>query len=190
MGTHGKRKLSYGSFYPVGLTMRPAGKATGGETDMSQWQGNETPIEGTYSGTGCFFCGKDNPAGAQLEFARVDGSDQELVSRWVPDKRFRGLGRVLHGGIQSGVFDEIMGWTAHHFCGRPGVTAELRVRYLGPLYIGEPLELRCRVAEADDKKMRLEARILNPEGKVCAEAKGVYVMMAEERFLALVGSRE
>lgn len=148
----------------------------------------ETPLQSTYSGSGCFFCGPDNPAGTQLKFFRVEGERRELVTRWTPDERYRGLGQVLHGGIQSGMFDEIMGWTAHHFSQGPGVTAEIHVKYLGPLYIGQPLELRCWVTDSDERKFHLAAAITNHEGKVCAQAEGVYVMMDPERFRGLVGS--
>jgi hypothetical protein len=34
------------------------------------------------------------------------------------------LGRILHGGIQSGLFDEIMGWTAMHVTKQVGVTRD------------------------------------------------------------------
>ncbi len=148
----------------------------------------ETPLENPFSGAGCFFCGQQNPAGTRLRFSRVEGERRQLVARWTPDQRYRGLGRVLHGGIQSGLFDEIMGWTAHHFSQGPGVTAEIHVKYLGPLYIGDPLELRCWVTESHRRKVHLAATITDHHGRVCAEAHGVYVMMNPERFHQLVGT--
>lgn len=148
----------------------------------------ETPLSNPYSEAGCFFCGPENPAGPHLRFFRVEGERFELVARWTPDERYRGLGQVLHGGIQAGMLDEIMGWTAHQFSEGPGVTAEMRIKYLGPLYIGNPLELRCWVEEADERKVHLHGVINDHENKLCAEAFGVYVMMSPERFTSLVGS--
>lgn len=150
----------------------------------------EVPLQSPYSQDGCFFCGKANPHGAQLEFSLAGNGEREVLCRWVPDRRFLGLGRVLHGGIQGGMFDEIMGWSAHHFSGNPGVTVELEVRYLAPLYIGNPLEMRCRVLEMDQRRVRMEAWISDHEGKVCARAQGSYAPMEEKKFFALVGVEE
>ena len=145
----------------------------------------ETPLENPYSQSGCFFCGQDNPVGLKLRFARVEGKE-ELVCRWRPDRRYLGLGRVLHGGIQCGLFDEIMGWTAHHFSQGPGVTQEVSVRYLAPLFIDRPLELRCRVVERKERRIFMEAEIRDHQGRVCSRARGSYALMDPERFARLV----
>ncbi|MCF8032926.1 MAG: PaaI family thioesterase [Desulfarculaceae bacterium] len=150
----------------------------------------ETPLISTYSRNDCFFCGEENPAGCQLRFSRVEGDPPELVCRWTPPQRFNGLGEILHGGIQSGIFDEIMGWTAHQMTGEPSVTGELHIEFLGPLYVGAPLEARCRVAEIEGRRVGLAAEIRGPNGQVASRAKGAYIMVTPERFAQVTKSEE
>ncbi|MCB2189564.1 MAG: PaaI family thioesterase [Deltaproteobacteria bacterium] len=149
---------------------------------------NPVLLANPYSTSNCFFCGENNPRGAHLEFWQVNDDPLEVVCHWTPGPDFSGLGRVLHGGIQSGLFDEIMGWTAHHVEHTPGVTTELRVKFLRPLYVEEPLELRCRVAGREGRRVDLAAELLGPDGEVAARASGSYVLMDPERFFGLVRS--
>jgi acyl-coenzyme A thioesterase PaaI-like protein len=150
----------------------------------------ETPLANPYSRNECFFCGPDNPSGLRLEFLRVESEPPELLCRWTPPQRFNGLGRILHGGIQSGLFDEIMGWTAHQFTGQPSVTGELHIEFLGPIYVGEPLEVRCRLVEVQGRHVRLSAEIRGPQGRLGSRALGTYVMVSPKRFADLTQAPE
>ena len=137
-------------------------------------------------GTGCFFCGSDNPVGLKLTFQETEGDPNELVCRWVPSAVFRGLGQILHGGIQSGLFDEIMGWSAHYVTGRQGVTISLQVNFVKPLFVEQEIEVRCRVDRMDGDRVHLIAEIVNAGGEVCTRGTGTYVLMDQDRFLNLV----
>ncbi|MCB2227370.1 MAG: PaaI family thioesterase [Desulfarculaceae bacterium] len=150
----------------------------------------ETPLANPYSRNDCFFCGVENPGGCQLKFSRVESDPPELVCRWSPPQRFNGLGEILHGGIQSGIFDEIMGWTAHQMTGQPSVTGELHIEFMGPLYVNQPLEARCRIEGIEGRKVKLAAEITGPDGKVASRAKGYYVMVSPERFAQVTRSEE
>jgi acyl-coenzyme A thioesterase PaaI-like protein len=78
-------------------------------------------IPNPYPEQTCFFCGEKNPIGLHLTFY-LDEENGEVNTEYVPSKHFMGLGNILHGGIQSGLFDEIMGWTTHTLTGQNGVT--------------------------------------------------------------------
>lgn len=139
-------------------------------------------------GTGsCFFCGPDNPTGLRLTFQMTETEPRELVCRWVPPAHFSGFGRILHGGIQSGLFDEIMGWTSHHLTGQIGVTSSIRVEFLKPLSIEQEIEVRCRIESREGSRVNLVAEIKDQAGTICTKATGTYVLVSRDRFDSIVG---
>ena len=145
-------------------------------------------IKNPYAGGGCFFCGPSNPIGLRLSFYETEDEPKELVCRWQPDELYRGLGSVLHGGIQCGLFDEIMGWTAHHLTGQSAVTGELHTKFVKPVRLGQEIEVRCRIDEIKGREVWLEAEIKNADGQVCTKARGSYIQIPQEKFDTLMGS--
>jgi acyl-coenzyme A thioesterase PaaI-like protein len=132
----------------------------------------------------CFFCGESNAAGLRLKFY-LDEDTGVISTEYTASAPFRGLGDILHGGIQCGLFDEIMGWTSHILTGQIGVTSDLTVNFLKPVYLGTRLAVSCRIAERDGSKVRLEARIEAPDGVVCTRASGTYHLLPQSRFDSL-----
>ena len=143
-------------------------------------------LASVYGAGECFFCGPNNPIGLKLTFFETETEPKELVCRWTPTRVFKGLGKVLHGGIQSGLFDEIMGWTALHRTNEIGVTSNIEIRFLKPLFVEQEIEVRCRVDSRDGAKINLAAEIKNSAGDVCTKATGTYVLMSREKFDKLV----
>ena len=136
----------------------------------------------------CFFCGADNPIGLKLTFQETETEPNELVCRWVPPAVFKGFGDVLHGGIQSGMFDEIMGWTTIHLTGQMGVTTSLQIEFLRPVFVNREIEVRCRIDSQDGKNVRLVGELTDRDGTVCSRATGNYFLMDRERFDHLVAA--
>lgn len=130
----------------------------------------------------CFFCGHKNPVGLKLTFYETETEPKELVTKWFPPALYKGFGKILHGGIQSGLFDEIMGWATLHLTHQVGVTSCLTVEFVKPLYVEQDMEVRCKIASIDGSRVNLAAEILNSEGQVCSRAAGTYVLMDPERF--------
>ena len=64
-------------------------------------------IPSPYVDQGCFFCGQKNAAGLHLTFF-LDEEIGEVSTEYVASAPFVGFGTILHGGIESGLFDEIM----------------------------------------------------------------------------------
>jgi acyl-coenzyme A thioesterase PaaI-like protein len=141
-------------------------------------------IPSPYLDQQCFFCGERNPSGLHLKF-RLDEETGIVSTEYVASAPFRGLGDILHGGIQCGLFDEIMGWTSHILTGQIGVTSDLAVKFLKPVHLETHLTVFCRITGREGAKVRLEARIEAPEGTVCARASGTYHLLPQERFDAL-----
>jgi hypothetical protein len=86
----------------------------------------------------CFFCGVNNPAGLKLRFF-LDEETKEVSTEYVGIREFLGLGNVLHGSIQSGIIDEIMGWTTHFLTKQMGVAIKLNLSFMKPIYLGKKL---------------------------------------------------
>ncbi len=134
----------------------------------------------------CFFCGKDSPGGLRLRFFR-DTATGEVSADFVPDMRFAGQGTILHGGIQAGILDEIMGWTGHSATGSLAVTVKLETEYLAPVYIdGNAIRISCVLVRDEGKTMILEARITDARGTLCTRATGRFHKVSAERYDALV----
>ncbi len=144
---------------------------------------NEIP--NPYPEQHCFFCGQHNDAGLKLRFY-IDEETNEVSTEYLASPPFTGLGKILHGGIQGGLFDEIMGWTAHYLSGRMGVTTDLNIRFIKPAYLGRTLRVSCRISEQTGPRVHLEARIETSGRQVCSTATGVYHLLSDERFDAII----
>jgi acyl-coenzyme A thioesterase PaaI-like protein len=135
----------------------------------------------------CFFCGADNPIGLKLKFHETEAEPKELICRLNPSSLYAGYGRILHGGIQSGLFDEIMGWSTLQLTGHLAVTSSLQVEFLKPLYVEQEIEVRCRFTSQEGPKVNFSAEITDQEGATCTRATGAYMIVKAERFDSLVG---
>jgi acyl-coenzyme A thioesterase PaaI-like protein len=132
----------------------------------------------------CWGCGTLNPRGLQLK-SYPEGD--ETVCRLTPAAEFMaGPTDVVYGGLIAAIFDCHCVCTAiadaYRIAGRAlgsepllwCVTASLKVDYLAPTPIGEPLELRARVREAKGRKRVVEAT-LRSGGKERARAEVIAV---------------
>ena len=146
-------------------------------------------ITNLYPDQECLFCGEKNQVGLKLKFY-LDEETEEVSTEYLPSKPFGGLGNILHGGIQTGLFDEIMGWTAHSLTGEMGVTSELEIRFLKPVYLGKRVKVYCRLTSRNGPEVHLEARIETPDGTVCSIATGTYYLLPQARFRQLIYGQE
>lgn len=132
----------------------------------------------------CWGCGTLNPRGLQLK-SYPEGD--ETVCRLTAAPEFMaGPTHVVYGGLIAAVFDCHCVCTAiadaYRAAARPlgaepliwCVTASLRVDYLAPTPIGQPMELRARVREAKGRKRVVEAA-LRSGGKETARAEVIAV---------------
>lgn len=145
-------------------------------------------IPNIYTDQECFFCGSNNPVGLNLRFY-LDEETGEVSTEYMAARLFVGLGNILHGGIQAGLFDEIMGWTAHNILKEMGVTTELTMQFLSPAYIGTTLRVSCRIVSREGPKARMVARIETSEGTICSKAIGIYHMLSMEKFQKIISGK-
>ena len=94
---------------------------------------------------GCFVCGAQNPHGLALRF-RIVGN--EVHGDFTPQPQHAGFRGIIHGGIVSTVLDEVMIWAAAVTMKRFCVAADLNVRFLKRVSVGQPYLLVGKL-EAD-----------------------------------------
>ncbi len=120
----------------------------------------------------CFACGKRNPDGLHLEFADTEDG---LTTTIAFDERFQGYRNIVHGGLVSTVLDEAM-VTLLNRTGVLALTAELTVRFLAPVRVGEPITFTARLVGSRRNIHRVEAE---------ATRDGRTVARSEARFIAV-----
>ncbi len=142
-------------------------------------------IPSPYTDNRCFICGSNNTEGLQLKFFRDDETG-EIYTDYIPAEPFFGQGDILHGAIQMGLLDEIMGWATHVHTGKMAVTSEISVRFLAPVYMGNPVRVTCRVTTREDRQVQLEASLTNADGILCSSAAGTYHVLSRGKYEALI----
>ncbi len=120
----------------------------------------------------CFACGKRNPDGLHLEFTETpDGLSTTIAF----DERFQGYRDIVHGGLVSTVLDEAM-VTLLNRTGVLALTAELTIRFLAPVRIGEPITFTARLLGSRRNVHRVAAE---------ATRDGETVARSEARFMSI-----
>ena len=134
----------------------------------------------------CFFCGSNNKSGLKLKFY-WDEEKKEVYTEYLPARHFIGQGSILHGAIQMGLLDEIMGWASYAFTGKMAVTSDINIKFLKPTYInGEKISATCRVTSKKGQKIKMHAKLFNIKGTVCTEAEGVYHILSSEKYRDII----
>lgn len=121
----------------------------------------------------CFACGPDNPIGLRLHF---DGESEGVIARVTLGPNFQGWKNIAHGGIAMALLDEAMAHAAGH-AGHRGVTGSMNVRFRKPVPLGEPLEVRGRVAWQRRNVLGLEAAVTDGSGTTLVQGDGNFVSM-------------
>ncbi len=126
-----------------------------------------------------FASGAANPHGLKMKLYSNGESLYSPLS--VPDY-MSGWNRVVHGGIVSTILDEIMGWGAIYLLQKIVFTKNINVEFIKPLFVGEPLEVRSRVAErVNEGEALMAAELFNDSGEKCATASGTFRLFSLER---------
>ena len=131
--------------------------------------------------TRCFGCGADNPYGLHLQFERVGPAEVESHITLPGD--LCGWQGVAHGGIVSLLLDEVTSWCVGLCLGDNWfVTRELRVRFLRPTPVEQPLKLVGRVMRDDEVTMDMVGEIRMDDDRLVARGWAQFVRLDEARF--------
>jgi acyl-coenzyme A thioesterase PaaI-like protein len=139
-------------------------------------------IQNPFFDNNCFFCGSENKAGLKLKFY-WDKEKKEVSTEYLPAQYFAGLGNILHGAIQMGIIDEIMGWTSYIVTKEFGVTSSIDIKFLKPAYINAGSVLvTCKVVSKEGTKVNMLATLWNSDNVVCTTAIGAYHILNSDRY--------
>lgn len=118
---------------------------------------------------------------------RVWDEDGAVAGEAWFDLPYEGPPTCVHGGVIAMVFDELLGM-ANIVAGRGAMTGTLTVKYRRPTPLRQPLQVWARSLSADGRKVRAEGAIVH-DGRVTAQASGLFVAVAPDRFLAMVADQ-
>ena len=106
----------------------------------------------------------------------------EIISIWEPKPQFEGYHRVLHGGIQATIMDEIASWVVYVKVKVAGLTSSMDVRYHKPVYMdGGAITVRSKVIRMRRNLADIQVGIYNKENELCAEALITYFTFSEKK---------
>jgi len=120
----------------------------------------------------CFGCGPANAVGMHLEFFRAE--DGSVVCFATVADTYEGPPGYLHGGVIATLLDEAMS-KAVRASGLVAMTRRLDVDYLRPVPSGTPIRIEGRRLRGEGRKHWTEARVLNENGLVLAQGKGLFI---------------
>lgn len=126
----------------------------------------------------CFGCSSNNPIGLKMEFKE---QDEYVMADWEPKEHYQGYVNVLHGGIIATMLDEVSAWCVNVKIGTAGVTSELKVRYLKPVFLSSGnITVRARIVSRDGRYIKLKSDLQDGKGKICASAESLFFAYPEE----------
>lgn len=141
---------------------------------------NQQHIRNPYldlDGYNCFGCSPDNPLGLHMHFTK---EGDEVVSVWNPVPDFQGYFRILHGGIQATLMDEIASWVVYAILKTAGYTSKAEVRYHKTVYVDQgPLTLRARAIGMRRNLADIDVRLFDHAGIKCASGIFTYFTFPE-----------
>ncbi|GAB6280772.1 MAG: PaaI family thioesterase [Thermovirga sp.] len=125
---------------------------------------------------GCFVCDTTGTNTRSLGVTLYwDDEARKTVIPFTPDDSWCGYEGIVHGGILTALCDDAMAWSARQASTEWSVTASISIRFLRPVESGKNYTASGSASGIEGRKIRTEARITNEAGKVCADAKAVFV---------------
>ena len=125
----------------------------------------------------CFGCGRHNPIGLHLDFAR-DGD--EVVAHYEPRPEDQGFPGIMHGGLIALLLDEAMGWAMYQN-GVYAFTATMQTRYRRAVQTERAIEVRGRFVRERGRRIEVEAWLIGDGGERLAEASALLLRMSAEQ---------
>jgi uncharacterized protein (TIGR00369 family) len=118
----------------------------------------------------CFFCG---PATGGLALELHYGEEGSLCE-FVAHEKFQGYDGMLHGGIVTGILDEVMWWTLFMEKKVICATSKIEVNFKKPVLCGNGYSASGRLEEVNGRTYLVSGQIEDKAGHVCARGKGSF----------------
>jgi acyl-coenzyme A thioesterase PaaI-like protein len=130
--------------------------------------------------------GRANPLAPPIEFERP--TDDLVVGSVVFGSAYEGPPGHVHGGFVAAAFDELLGLT-QSLSGQHGMTGRLTVHYRSPTPLHVPLRLEGRLVSTEGRKVLTRGEMF-ADGRLTAEAEGLFITIDFEKFEALKRERD
>jgi len=134
----------------------------------------------------CFVCDRANPNGLRLAFVHDDETDT-VSSEFTLGPAYSGAPRFVHGGLVLAILDEAMAWAAIGIAGRFAVTRTSRASFRRPVMVDVTHRVEAVVESHDEVSVSTRARVLNADGKRCAEASARLAVLSAETARVAIG---
>jgi len=122
----------------------------------------------------CFFCGRTTN-GLCLELQYLDGG---TLCQFTPPEVFQGFGGILHGGIITGILDEVMFWAVLMETQKICVTVKIETVFKRPIFCGRTYRASGRLLHTPyDTDYFAQGTITDESGKNCATGKASFHIM-------------
>ena len=121
--------------------------------------------------------GGTNPTSVDVD-VRFEGD--EVIATVVLRRAFEGAPGRAHGGIVAAAFDDVTGFVIG-VLREPAFTGELTVRYVKPVPVDQPLEMRARLRGRERRKLFIEAEAHHGD-ELVATCKAIYITVDPTRF--------
>lgn len=135
--------------------------------------GVETASDGRLRDHGNPMVGMRNPVAPPLSVAG-DG-EGSMTATFTLGAAYEGPPGCLHGGMVASVLDQVVG-SAPARIGKPGLTAYLNTSYRRPTLLGVEHTCHAWIHEVDGWKVYARGEIRDPQGRVTAEAEGLFIV--------------
>jgi len=147
-------------------------------------------IQNPFSDESCSYFKRKNFPGLKLKFFWNE-IKKEMSSEYVPLQHFRDQGTILHGGIQMGLLDDIIGWAIHTYTQELSAASELNLNFVHPIYIdNEKIKVTGRILSIESSKIVVQAFISNHTDVICTLASGSYQILQSDEYKTLTQDRQ
>lgn len=151
----------------------------------SHWQRIENIFTGV-PGYNCFACSPDHPTGFRMQ-SYYDSQENVVVCPLDNlSHELSGFPRIVHGGYQMMLLDEIMFWSILHMGKRIVVTVNMDVNMSRTVRTGASILVKGRMTRSLRRVYYAEGWI-EEEGEVLAKSTGKYVAPRGEDFVEYLG---
>ena len=127
----------------------------------------------------CFFCSHDEPTGVRLRMGYHDGA---VVSGFTIERRFQGFEGLVHGGIITGILDELMWWQVAIEARQVPMTRKIDVEFLRPMTVEMPYTAKAEPSDHGHADWRLSCIVKDGSGHEAARGTGVYRLVKKITF--------
>ena len=125
--------------------------------------------------TTCFVCGQENNIGLKCRFFADENGSVHLEPKIKAD--YAGFAKVVHGGIQTAIMDEAMGWCAftQHSSENLCFTRELNMKFRRNVVPMSNILLTANLVDVKRNFYYVEGKIEDDSGAVLTQANGIFI---------------